>query len=361
MKRETMMLAHSYKNSIIGGCLESEKLDGMRCMWDGGITRGLPKAGVPWANTSKDARYQIKPIATGLWSRYWNVIHAPDWFLDQLPKDIPFDGELWVGRNSRQKLMSTVKKLVPVDSEWEQVKYMVFDCPSYEAMFHDGIIKIGDHTITLDDVVHFAYQNMRSLNPPAFSTRPTTRFDVAQKILEKLLPHDGDTRNIHRVVQTQLPYQQAEAEHCMTSSMDAVTALGGEGLMLRAPGSPWVAERSHMLLKVKKRQDAEAVITGFTAGRETDKGSRLLGKIGALITEYDGMRLELSGMTDEEREFSEYEFALVARAYPGIDMAGYTQGKHFRVGEVVTFRYRGLSKDGVPQEAAYWRKRDDNA
>ena len=41
-------------------------------------------------------------------------------------------------------------------------------------------------------------------------------------------------------------------------------------------------------------------MTGFTSGRETNKGSRLLGKIGALITDFNGKRLELSGLTDTE-------------------------------------------------------------
>ena len=46
-------------------------------------------------------------------------------------------------------------------------------------------------------------------------------------------------------------------------------------------------------------------MVGFTSGRETHKGSRLLGKIGALIVDYQGKRLELSGLTDAEREFAD--------------------------------------------------------
>jgi hypothetical protein len=32
------------------------------------------------------------------------------------------------------------------------------------------------------------------------------------------------------------------------------------------------------------------------------------------------------------------------------------QGKHFKVGDVVTFKYRELSDDGIPKEARYWRR-----
>jgi len=67
--REFLMLAQVYdpKKHAIGGWRVSEKKDGERCWWDGGITRGIPKSRVPWANTKKDARYRTAPIATGLW------------------------------------------------------------------------------------------------------------------------------------------------------------------------------------------------------------------------------------------------------------------------------------------------------
>ena len=72
--REFLMLAKPYQNDKVIGWFLSEKLDGMRAFWDGGVTRG--KYGPPWNNQN------IK--ATGLWSRYAKVIHAPDWFLDLL-------------------------------------------------------------------------------------------------------------------------------------------------------------------------------------------------------------------------------------------------------------------------------------
>ena len=44
MNREFVQLAQVYdpKKHGIAGWFVSEKLDGMRCLWDGGITRGLP-------------------------------------------------------------------------------------------------------------------------------------------------------------------------------------------------------------------------------------------------------------------------------------------------------------------------------
>ena len=82
-------------------------------------------------------------------------------------------------------------------------------------------------------------------------------------------------------------------------------------------------------MKFKPFSDAEAVITGFTTGRETEKGSRLLGKIGALITKFDGKRLELAGLTDTEREFADQLSIEWAKNNPGEDAPYWVEGKHF--------------------------------
>jgi DNA ligase-1 len=46
-----------------------------------------------------------------------------------------------------------------------------------------------------------------------------------------------------------------------------VQNLGGEGLMLRQPGSLYVGKRSKTLLKVKTFYDAEAKVIGYEAGK----------------------------------------------------------------------------------------------
>src|SRR4051812_13731200 len=51
-RREFLQLADTYdaEKHDIAGFYISEKLDGTRCFWDGGISRGEPTASVPWAN-----------------------------------------------------------------------------------------------------------------------------------------------------------------------------------------------------------------------------------------------------------------------------------------------------------------------
>jgi hypothetical protein len=70
-RREFLQLANKFDEHKhnVNGWMMSEKLDGMRCIWDGGITRGMMAAQVPWANIEKDGRYRNAPTATGLWSR----------------------------------------------------------------------------------------------------------------------------------------------------------------------------------------------------------------------------------------------------------------------------------------------------
>ncbi|KKL57238.1 hypothetical protein LCGC14_2237350, partial [marine sediment metagenome] len=88
----------------------------------------------------------------------------------------------------------------------------------------------------------------------------------------------------------------------------------------------------------------------------TDRGSKLRGLIGALVLDYNGKRLELSGLTDEERQWSDRICSSYAYGTPGELMPLDFQGYHFKVGDVVSFKYRELSDDGIPKEARYWRK-----
>jgi len=127
---------------------------------------------------------------------------------------------------------------------------------------------------------------------------------------------------------------------------------------MRDPKACWLPKRHAGILKFKPYEDAEAKVIGFTSGRETLKGSRLQGMIGALIVDYKGKRLELSGLTDAERAFQTSEMSVYASQHPGVDMPEQFQGQVFRKGQTVTFIYRELTDDGIPKEARYFRKRD---
>ena len=85
----------------------------------------------------------------------------------------------------------------------------------------------------------------------------------------------------------------------------------------------------------------------------------MLGLIGALILDYNGQRLELSGMTNDERTFTTEEMSRYAADFPGQDMPPNFSGKYFQVGDRVTFVYRELTDEGLPKEARLLRVRNE--
>lgn len=348
MAAEFLMLAETYESHKygIGNWFMSEKCDGMRAFWDGGYTRGLYADQVSFANTEKDGRYINRLKATGLWSRYGKPIQAPDWWLDNLPR-VMLDGELWMSNRNHQLLMSTVKQLTP-GPDWGGVKYMVFDAPHPSQVFAPRTIK--------NTMFKKKIENM----PSTAGHAPLGDFERVQKWMADNL----EQNTVFKILaQDQLHWSTKEAEAFMLHTLERVTEDGGEGLMLRQPSSLWTPTRSKQLLKVKKLQDAEGIVIGYTWGRETDKGSKLLGLMGALVLDYKGKRFELSGFTEEEREMCLYEGFGEARSigllHPGEQCDNRVHNPLFPLGTKVTFRYRELTRDGIPKEARYLRRRID--
>ena len=81
----------------------SEKLDGVRALWDG------------------------KQFI----SRNGNVFHAPAWFTDQMPS-IALDGELFMGRGMFQQTAGIVRSKA---GDWSTIKFHVFDAPQAQGDF----------------------------------------------------------------------------------------------------------------------------------------------------------------------------------------------------------------------------------
>ena len=92
------------------GFLVSEKLDGVRAVWDGQVLR----------------------------FRSGRVTTAPAWFLLALPQ-VALDGELWIGRGTFDRLSGVVRQSEPDDTAWREVKYLVFDAPGHVAPFAERV------------------------------------------------------------------------------------------------------------------------------------------------------------------------------------------------------------------------------
>lgn len=217
------------------------------------------------------------------WSRLGNEFIAPKWFTEGLP-DFPLDGELWSGRKRFQRTVSIVRRQ-DASEDWREISYLVFDAPKLDAPFEERL----------------------------------ERYHEA--LAAAKLPHARGHGHV-----------RCEGVDHLRRELARVESLGGEGLMLRKPGSRYEVGRSFTLLKVKSFKDDEARVVGHVAGAGKHKG-----RLGALeVVMKDGTRFSVgTGFTDAERE-----------APPPI-------------GTIITFRYQELSEDGVPRFPTYLRVRPD--
>lgn len=374
--REFLMLAQvaDLDKHSIGGWMVSEKLDGQRCFWDGGITRGMRCVDIPFANVEKHGRFLEEKFSSGLWSRYGQPIAAPASFLDSLPK-IFLDGELYAGRGNFQHVMSTVKDHIPGPG-WKQIKFAIFDCPSGLSLCQDGKINNTNFRKDISGLYNWFLSQYKQGNAPApgtfgFESQFSFTYDWLKTQMSDAAGYHSSMEYYYLHKQYMLPFPQTEAVESLMQMLSDVTDNGGEGLMIRKRESKWEPFRVYSLLKLKRFQDSEATIIGYIAGEETTKGSKLRGMVGAMLVDWKGKRFKLSGFTDEEREvvsathsggtpYINDELAKkIAYDNPGQQLPLTCQAKHFPLGTQVTFRYRELSDDGIPKEARFHRIRRD--
>jgi len=356
MKRDFLMLCQKFnpQKHHIGNWFVSTKLDGIRCFWDGGLTTGLYCEDIPWANMEKAHRLRDRPISSGLWTRLGHPIYTPAWFIEALP-NYPLDGELHCPSGSWQTLSSTVKRFDPNDENWRQVMYSVFDSPPLEQIFANGMINTTNFKKIFNCIDIWISERRKIVDLKLFTGEKSFMF-MHEKLLQRY--EQNDVYNIHP--QIELP--MTKYQEVLENKLKEVVNSGGEGLILRAPHSLWVPERSHMLLKYKPFLDDEGTVTGFIWGRKTELGSKLLGMMGALILDYKGKRLELSGFTDQERRMmsindSNQEAYEEGEKHPGEEVnTNLFMNPSFPIGSKVTFRFRELSDGGIPKESRYLRK-----
>jgi len=118
----------------------------------------------------------------------------------------------------------------------------------------------------------------------------------------------------------------------MQALLDEVIKRGGEGLMLHRSSALYQLRRTADIRKLKPFQDAEARVLEHLPGR-----GKYSGLMGSLLVEMDdGTRLRIgTGFSDAER----------ADPPPP--------------GSLITFRYNGLTRHGLPRFARFLRIRPD--
>ena len=279
LKKKGVMLAHNYsdprtgkkKNPVKGfpeapiGWYLSEKYDGYRAIWDG-----------------KNFR-----------SRNNNIYNVPKWFSEWLPPGIALDGELFLGRDNFQKC-GIFRKKIPIDEEWKDVKYQIFDTPGHSGLFEE-------------------------------------RQDYIKKLIQERCSCFKGT-NCPLIL---TPQTIVETEEQVKNAFEDLTIKGAEGIMLRCPKSPYVGKRTAHLLKYKQLYDAECRIIGYKNG--TGKYKNMLGAFKCELVKDKKIKFDISGMNDIIR--NNYK-----ETHP--------------IGTIVTFTYMGLSNSGIPRHPVYLRIRN---
>ena len=218
-----MLLAEVYAGNVDPSQYwVSEKFDGVRAQWDGRALR----------------------------FRGGGLVPAPAWFTANFPA-LPLDGELWIARGRFDALSGTVRKIEPVDAEWRQVRYLIFELPGAAGDFSERVRQMQ--------------AVLARAGVPWLQAVEQARVADKSELMQRL---------------------------------DAVLRAGGEGLMLHRADAPYRTGRSDVLLKLKPWQDAEAVVVGHLPGN-----GKYRGLTGALQMETpDGKRFRIgSGLSDALR------------------------------------------------------------
>jgi DNA ligase 1 len=221
----------------------SEKFDGVRAIWDGEVLR----------------------------FRGGNVVNAPAWFIAKLPKQ-SLDGELWLAREKFEVLSGYVRKTDPVDEEWRQIKYQIFELPGAPGRFEERYARIQAI------VKQAAWPQLVAVQ----QFRVSDRAELKRKF-------------------------------------DAVVKAGGEGLMLHRADALYVTGRSDVLLKLKPLDDTEAIVVAHIPGK-----GKYAGMLGALRVEApDGKRFTIgTGFTDAMRRDPPPVGTTITYTYRGLTRTG---------------------------------------
>jgi DNA ligase 1 len=234
------------------------------------IGGALPQKPVKASNATGEASTEPPLLLAESWD---NTADLCGWWMSEK-----------LDRKKFQRTVSIVRRQDKSDL-WKEVRFLVFDAPAAPGGFED-------------------------------------RFEFLKQTIAK---HNLEYAKVHH-------HEACKDLPSLRRELARIESLGGEGLMLRKPGSKYEAGRSSTLLKVKSFLDADAIVIDHQPGAGKHKG-----RLGALLVRMPG-GTEFAvgtGLSDKERE-----------SPPAI-------------GTTITYRYQELSDAGVPRFPSYLRIRSD--
>ncbi|WP_331775754.1 DNA ligase [Sulfurospirillum sp. 1612] len=129
-----------------------------------------------------------------------------------------------------------------------------------------------------------------------------------------------------KIIKQRICHNQNDLKHYLKT----IEKKGGEGVVLRDPLAPYIAKRTHRALKVKSFLDDECRLIGYNQGK-----GKFAHKVGSFRCQMaSGMIVNLgSGLSDYER------------MHPP------------KIGAILTFKYKSLTKNGKPRFPVFQRVR----
>ncbi len=276
----------------------SEKFDGQRAVWDGQkfVSRGA----------SGDPR--VYP-------------YVPRWFMACMPPGIALDGELFLQRNSFSATTSilktglkpeTIRKKgdptqVDLDSRWSKIKYQVFD-----------IIDENPYEVRKQRLEHIVAERAAAwtlISVPFYMKKPSCPLILTRQHLIRSI---GELDTIY----------------------NNLVAEDAEGVMVRAPGIPYIPRRTKMMLKMKLKEDSDCVLIGYKPGEGKYQG--LLGSFECqdIVSK---KTFYLGGMSDKIRTDYNKQGSL----------------DYHPIGTLITYTFNGKTADGIPRHPRYKGIRND--
>lgn len=213
-----------------------------------------------------------------LYFRSGKIINAPKWFTKDYP---PFeiDGELWTKKADFENISSIVRDKIPNDKAWHTITHNIFEVPNANGNLYKRLAKIK------------SYEN-----------------------------------NIIKII----PQIKIKNKQHLKEYLKYIESLGGEGIVVRDPNTPYINKRTNKALKVKTFKDAECEVVGYTKGK-----GKFNGMIGAIICKLqNGTIFKIgSGLSKQNRLNP-----------PKIE-------------DIITFKYKEFTKYGKPKFSSFLRVR----
>lgn len=249
----------------------------------------------PYQETEKISEYFVSEKLDGI-RGYWtgsklitrsgHTISTPKFFTENWP-NVPLDGEIWLARQRFEKTSSFVRKQTPIETEWRQLSFMVFDLPTHQGTFKERV-----------KAMHL----------------------LANK--------------------TENPYLKIVKQHqfndhsSLMAHFEQVVSNGGEGLMLHYQHAQYHIGRTANIMKLKPFDDADAIVIEHLPGK-----GKYQGMLGAIrVRTEGGITFKIgSGFSDKDRQFPPPLGSIVTFKYSGKTQQGVPRFASF-------LRVRQLSK-----------------